>query len=127
MTRDSVADLPYDRKTPFQQGPWRSIFPTRVSWYKPKYDVMGPLMSKDMVKVGKFMVLLHRRRMYIMLELVHMVPLTIQVTQQPLENYGSNNVKLTVTLRVHIMGGCQNSLKPFRPDLNRNKSGLDLA
>ncbi len=25
------------------------------------------------------------------------------------------------------LGGCQNSLKPFRPDLNRNKSGLDMA
>jgi hypothetical protein len=79
MTQDSVADLPYGRKKQFQQGPWWSIFPTRVSWYKPTYDVMGPLMSKDMVKVGKFMVLLHRRRMYIMLELVHTVPLTIQI------------------------------------------------
>jgi hypothetical protein len=79
MTRDSVADVPYSRKKQFQQGPWRSIFPTRVSQYKPTYNVMGALMSKDMVKVGKFMVLLHRRRMYIMLELVHMVPKTIQV------------------------------------------------
>jgi len=25
------------------------------------------------------------------------------------------------------VGGCQNSLKSFKPDLDRNKSGLNLA
>ncbi len=25
-----------------QKGPWQSTFPTRVTWYKPTYNVMGP-------------------------------------------------------------------------------------
>ena len=28
-----------------QKGPWQSTFPTRVAWYKPTYNVMGPVTT----------------------------------------------------------------------------------